>query len=45
LSAGLYQDARQRFLHLLAITENAARRAVIQQRLQSIRLSETQPEV
>lgn len=44
LSAGLYQDARQRFLHLLAITENAARRAVIQQRLQSIRLSETQPE-
>lgn len=45
LSAGLYQDARQRFLHLLSITENAARRAVIQQRLQSIRLSETQPEV
>jgi hypothetical protein len=44
LSAGLYQDARQRFLHLLSITENAARRAVIQQRLQSIRLSETQPE-
>ena len=45
LSAGLYQDARQRFLHLLAITENAARRAVIQQRLQSIRLSELQPEI
>ena len=43
LSAGLYQDARQRFLHLLAITENAARRAVIQQRLQSIRLNEVQP--
>lgn len=45
LSAGLYQDARQRFLHLLAITENAARRAVIQQRLQSIRLNEVRPEV
>lgn len=45
LSAGLYQDARQRFLHLLSITENAARRAVIQQRLQSIRLNEVQPEV
>ncbi|HEY9200631.1 MAG TPA: hypothetical protein VIQ81_03450 [Gammaproteobacteria bacterium] len=45
LSAGLYQDARQRFMHLLAITENAARRAVIQQRLQSIRLNEVQPEV
>ncbi len=45
ISAGLYQDARQRLLHLQAITENAARRAVIQQRLQSIRLNEAQPEV
>ena len=45
ISAGLYQDARQRLLHLQVITENAARRAVIQQRLQSIRLNEAQPEV
>jgi len=40
LDAGLYEDARQRFLHLLRITENAARRAVIRQRLQSIQLKE-----
>lgn len=39
LDAGLYDDARQRFLHLLSITQNAARKAVIRQRLQSIRLN------
>ena len=40
LSARLYEDARQRFLHLLSITGNAARKAVIRQRLQSIRLNQ-----
>ena len=38
LEAGLYEDARLRFMHLLRITENAARKAVIRQRLQSIQL-------
>ena len=38
LDAGLYEDARQRFLHLLKITENAARKAVIRQRLQTVQL-------
>jgi len=40
LSARLYEDARQRFLHLLSITGNAARKTVIRQRLQSIRLNQ-----
>ncbi len=38
MEAGLYEDARQRFLHLLKITGNAARKAVIRQRLQAIQL-------
>lgn len=38
--AGLHEDARQRFLHLLKITENAARKAVIRQRLQAIQLKQ-----
>ncbi len=38
LDAGLYEDARQRFLHLLKITGNTARKSVIRQRLQSIQL-------
>jgi len=40
VSAKLYEDARQRFLHLLSITGNAARKTVIRQRLQSIRLNQ-----
>jgi len=40
MSARLYEDARQRFLHLLSITGNAARKTVIRQRLQSIRLNQ-----
>jgi len=40
MSAKLYEDARQRFLHLLSITSNAARKTVIRQRLQSIRLNQ-----
>ena len=40
MSARLYEDARQRFLHLLSITGNAARKTVIRQRLQSIRLKQ-----
>lgn len=36
--AGLFLDARRQFLHLLDITGNAARKAVIRQRLQSIQL-------
>jgi len=36
--AGLYEDAKQRYLHLLKITQNAARKAVIRQRLQAIQL-------
>ncbi len=38
MDAGLYEDARQRLLHLLKITVNAARKAVIRQRLQAIQL-------
>jgi len=38
--AKLYEDARQRFLHLLSITGNAARKTVIRQRLQTIRLNQ-----
>jgi len=40
LEAGMYEDARQRFLHLLSITDNVARRSVIRQRLQKIQLKE-----
>jgi len=40
MQAKLYDDARQRFLHLLSITGNAARKTVIRQRLQSIRLKQ-----
>lgn len=40
LDAGLYEDARQRFLHLLSITQNVARKAVIRQRLQKIQLQQ-----
>lgn len=36
--AKLYDDARQRYLHLLKITDNSARKAVIRQRLQAIQL-------
>ena len=36
--AKLYEDSRQRYLHLLKITENTARKAVIRQRLQAIQL-------
>jgi len=36
--AKLYDDANQRYLHLLKITQNAARKAVIRQRLQAIQL-------
>ena len=36
--AKLYEDANQRYLHLLKITQNAARKAVIRQRLQAIQL-------
>lgn len=36
--AGLYEDAKQRYLHLLKITQNAARKTVIEQRLQAIQL-------
>ncbi len=36
--AKLYDDAEQRYLHLLKITQNAARKAVIRQRLQAIQL-------
>lgn len=38
VEARLYEDARQRYLHLLTITENSARKAVIRQRLQSLQL-------
>ena len=41
MEAGLYEDARQRFIHLLRITENSARKAVIRQRLQSIQLKQS----
>lgn len=41
MEAGLYEDARQRFLHLLRITENSARKAVIRQRLQTIQLKQS----
>jgi len=40
MQAGLYEDARQRFLHLLSITDNVARKSVIRQRLQKIQLKE-----
>ena len=40
LEAGMYEDARQRFLHLLSITDNVARKSVIRQRLQKIQLKE-----
>ncbi len=36
--AKLFEDAKQRYLHLLKITQNAARKAVIGQRLQAIQL-------
>jgi len=38
--AGFYEDAKQRYLHLLKITQNAARKAVIRQRLQAIQLKQ-----
>ncbi len=38
--ASLYEDAKQRYLHLLKITQNAARKAVIRQRLQAIQLKQ-----
>lgn len=38
MSAKLYDDARERFMHLLNITGNAARKAVIRQRLQALQL-------
>ena len=38
--AGLYEDSKQRYLHLLKITRNAARKAVIRQRLQAIQLKQ-----
>jgi len=38
VEAKLYEDARQRYLHLLKITENSARKAVIRQRLQALQL-------
>lgn len=38
--AGLYQDARQQFLGLLRITGNEARKSVIRQRLQQLRLQQ-----
>jgi len=41
MEAGLYEDARQRFMHLLRITENSARKAVIGQRLQTIQLKQS----
>jgi len=37
--AKLYEDAKQRYLHLLKITQNSARKAVIRQRLQAIQLT------
>lgn len=43
MDAGLLEDARQRFTHLLKITGNAARKAVIRQRLQSIQLKSQKP--
>lgn len=42
MEAGLYEDARQRLLHLLKITVNTARKAVIRQRLQTIQLKTQQ---
>jgi hypothetical protein len=39
-AAKLYEDAKQRYLHLLKITQNAARRAVVRQRLQAIQLKQ-----
>ena len=39
LDAKLYEDAKQRYLHLLKITQNSARKAVIRQRLQAIQLT------
>jgi len=41
MEAGLLEDARQRFMHLLRITENSARKAVIRQRLQTIQLKQS----
>lgn len=38
MDAGLYDDASLRFKHLLKITANSARKAVIRQRLQAIQL-------
>jgi len=38
--AKLNEDAKQRYLHLLKITQNAARKAVIRQRLQAIQLKQ-----
>jgi len=38
--AELYEDSKQRYLHLLKITQNAARKAVIRQRLQAIQLKQ-----
>lgn len=38
--AGLIQDARRQYLRLLRITRNSARKAVIGQRLQQLRLKE-----
>ncbi|MCW9046836.1 MAG: hypothetical protein OQK46_02050 [Gammaproteobacteria bacterium] len=38
VEAKLYEDARQRYLHLLKITDNSARKAVIRQRLQALQL-------
>lgn len=35
---GLFEDAKQRYLHLLKITQNSARKAVIGQRLQALQL-------
>jgi len=41
MEAELYEDARHRFMHLLRITENSARKAVIRQRLQTIQLKQS----
>ncbi len=40
VAAKLYEDAKRRYLHLLKITQNAARKAVIRQRLQAIQLKQ-----
>jgi len=39
--AGLIEDARRRYILLLKITDNAARKAVIRQQLQQLRLQES----